>query len=110
MTMQLVAAALVFLVLPFLFFGTTTLRKYLAVEVTSYAFAALVWRNVEGLDAYLAATSLFVAKLIVFSLFLARARDVRWSATRGALAALLIYVLLIPAMQRPAIDGDEPYY
>jgi hypothetical protein len=109
-TAHFVAAVAVFLVLPFLFFREETLRKYIALEAVSYAFAALVWRQVEAIDPYLAAVALFAAKLIVFSLFLARGREVRWSANHAAVAALLIYALLIPAMQRPAIDGDEPYY
>ena len=38
------------------------------------------------------------------------ARDVRWSANRAALLAAIVYALVIPAMIRTPIDGDEPFY
>jgi hypothetical protein len=41
---------------------------------------------------------------------LSPAEDVRWSATRAALAAGVLYLAIIPLMLRTPIDGDEPYY
>ena len=77
-----------------------------------YALALIVSRQVSGFDRYLAAVALLVAQLALFSLFLATAPalEVRWSANRAALMALLLYALMIPAMLRTPIDGDEPFY
>ncbi len=105
-------AVVVFLTIPLLAFRGRTLRQFLATELGVYAVAAVAWRHVAGVDPYLAAVTLFVLLLALFAIALAVApgHDVRWSATRAAVIALLVYLLLVPAMTRVPIDGDEPYY
>ncbi len=110
MTAYLVAAALVFLLLPFIVFHGRTLRRYLGIEVGIYVVADVLSRQIAGLDPFLACVALFVAKLVVFSVVLATSEEVRWSANRAALVALLLYALLIPANVRVPIDGDESFY
>lgn len=51
-----------------------------------------------------------VLKLAMLFAFVAFADDVRWSANRAALVALLVYILVIFAMLPFPIDGDEPFY
>ena len=63
-----------------------------------------------AIDARLAIVAFAVLKLAMLFAFVAFARDVRWSANRAALAALLIYGLVILAMIPFPIDGDEPFY
>lgn len=59
------------------------------------------------LDPYLVRIALAVLAGIVL---LFCTRRMRWSANRGALIAAVVYALMIPAMLRTPIDGDEPYY
>lgn len=109
--------AAVFVALPLLLLRGRALRRYFACDGVLWAlFIALgaVAQSFRiGIDPYLAFVGFGVVKLAVVSLFLAAsdARDVRWSANRAALAALLVYALLIPPMTtRHVIDGDEPFY
>lgn len=109
--------AAVFVALPLLLFRGRALRRYFACDGALWAvFIALgaVAQSFRiGIDPYLVFVGFGVLKLAVVSLFLAAsdARDVRWSANRAALAALLVYALLIPPMTtRHVIDGDEPFY
>lgn len=109
--------AAVFVALPFLLLRGRALRRYFACDGALWAlFIALgaVAQSFRiGIDPYLAFVGFGVVKLAVVSLFLAAsdARDVHWSANRAALAALLVYALLIPPMTtRHVIDGDEPFY
>lgn len=76
------------------------------------AAALLMWRGGPQIDPYLAATAFALVRLALFSAFTATrpAEEVRWSPTRAAIAALLVYALLVPAMIRTPIDGDEPFY
>lgn len=104
-----IAAAAVFLVLPLIVFRGRTLRRWLAFEVLTWLFAAAVAPQVT-IDPYLAVVLFFTAKLAAFAVVLASAREVRWSANRAAAVAGLVYALMIPAMLRTPIDGDEPYY
>jgi hypothetical protein len=63
-----------------------------------------------AIDARLAIVAFGVLKLAMLFAFVGFARDVRWSANRAALVALLIYGLVILAMVPFPIDGDEPFY
>ncbi|MGZ8829607.1 MAG: hypothetical protein ACXW2Q_04440, partial [Thermoanaerobaculia bacterium] len=112
MTPLAVSAIAVLLALPVIAFMGRTLRWSLVLQMSIYAIALIVSRQVTGLDRYLATVALLVAQLALFSFFLATAPalEVRWSANRAALMALLLYALMIPAMLRTAIDGDEPFY
>ncbi|HUP50064.1 MAG TPA: hypothetical protein VNA04_14865, partial [Thermoanaerobaculia bacterium] len=110
MTSRVIHALLVLTILPLLTLRGAALRRYFAVDLATYLLAALLWPHVRGVDAYLAAIAFVVVKIAIFSFFLAAARQVRWSANRAAVAALLVYSLLVPAMQRTPVDGDEPFY
>src|SRR5213076_2337219 len=61
-------------------------------------------------DSYVALVAGGAIVLAIVCGFVAFADDVRWSANRAALLALLFYVLMIPLMLRTPIDGDEPFY
>ncbi|HEY0142560.1 MAG TPA: hypothetical protein VGF48_16800 [Thermoanaerobaculia bacterium] len=60
-----------------------------------------------AIDPYLAKIALAV---LAGLLLLFATRRMRWSANRGAAIAAIVYALMIPAMLRTPIDGDEPYY
>ena len=109
MTARLIHAVVVLTVLPIVTLRGRTLRRYFAVDLLTWILAALVWRHTD-LDPYFAAVALVVVKLSTFCVFLNAAAAVRWSANRGAFIALLVYTLLVPAMQRSPVDGDEPFY
>ena len=89
-------------------------RRTLAACYASYAvlwlFAWILWRRVPDFDSYLGIVAVAVISLAIFSLLVARGRDVRWSANRAALIAAIVYAVAIPAMLRTPIDGDEPFY
>ncbi|HSP33694.1 MAG TPA: hypothetical protein VLU46_05200, partial [Thermoanaerobaculia bacterium] len=104
-----IAVAVLFAI-PVVVLRRGSLARCLTVQIAAYAIAAIVSRQIGGFDRYLGTVALLVAQLAIVSLFIARARDVRWSANRAALVALLVYALMIPAMLRTAIDGDEPLY
>ena len=101
---------------PVLMLRGRALRRYFAVAgggVLVFAFLALAARPLQiEVDSYLAFVTLGV--LIVSACWafvaLSPAEDVRWSATRAALAAGVLYLAIIPLMLRTPIDGDEPYY
>ena len=109
-TLRLAHAVAVLTLLPLVVFRGRTLRRYFAVDLATYALAAVVWPHAHRAGAYLLAVAFVVVKIAIFSMFLAAAANVRWSANRAAVLALLAYSLLLPAMQRSPIDGDEPYY
>jgi hypothetical protein len=71
------------------------------------AFARML--RVE-VDPYLAMVAFGAAVLTIVCAFVAFADDVRWSANRAAVLALLVYILIVPLMVRTPLDGDEPYY
>lgn len=109
---MILAAAAVLVALPLISLRGAMLRRSLALQIALYVLAVVVARQIPGLDRYLATVALLVAQLALFSLFLANApaEQVRWSANRAAAIALLVYALMIPAMRRTPIDGDEPFY
>jgi len=112
MTLTVLAAVVVLAALPMIALRGGTLRLSVALQAAVYALALIVSRQIGGFDRYLATIALFVVQLALFSLLLALASpaDVRWSANRAAVIALLVYALMIPAMLRTPIDGDEPFY
>ncbi len=87
-----------------------SLRSYYAVDLLTYAIAALLWRLWPQRDPYLAAIALGVLKLSMLSVAIGAAREVRWSASRAALLAAIVYAAVIPTQLRTPIDGDEPFY
>ncbi len=110
MTAWITAAVVIFTILPLLVFRGKTLSLYARVDIASYLLAWVLFRQFPGVDPFLACAVVGVAKLAIFSLFLANGEFVRWSANRAALIGLLVYALVAPAMLRVPIDGDEPYY
>jgi hypothetical protein len=112
MMLPLVAVVAVLIALPLIGFRGRTLARSVMAQGAVYALAIVTWRQIGGFDEYPAAVALLVAQLALFSLILAiaPAEDVRWSANRAALMALLVYAAMIPAMLRTPIDGDEPFY
>jgi hypothetical protein len=105
-----IAAIAVSLVLPLLTFRGRTLRDYLLFAIATWiAGAGLRFLGV-AVEPYFGAVLLGTIQLAAFSYVAATGKEVRWSATRAGLLALLVYLLLIPAMTRAPIDGDEPYY
>jgi hypothetical protein len=104
------ATVIALLVLPLLVLRGRTLAAYYAVDAATWLFAWLLWRSLPPFDPYLAFVTVAVGKGATLSLFLACGRKVRWSANRAALMAAIVYALMIPAMLRTPIDGDEPFY
>ena len=99
---------------PLLMLRRRALWRCLAAELVALlvsgalvAFAGLFRVTV---DPYLAMVAAGAIVLAIVCGFIAFADDVRWSANRAALLALLFYVLMIPLMLRTPIDGDEPFY
>ncbi len=82
------------------------------MEAAVAATALLLWRQRPEIDLYLATVSFCGLRLFAFATLVARSeeRDVRWSANRAAITALLLYLAIVPAMLRTPIDGDEPFY
>jgi len=112
---MIVAAALVLLALPFVFFRGDALVRALRNEAALYAFAVAVWvftRTVaaQAFDPYIAIVLIFVTQLALIALQLSTTQQLNNPATRFALAAALIYAVVLPAQLRSVIDGDEPYY
>ncbi len=110
MTAPIVHAVVVLTLLPLLTLRGTWLWRYLAIDLATYGLAWVAWGHAAAIDGYAASVGFVVVKIALFSLSLAAAPDVRWSANRAAILAILVYSLLIPAMQRVPIDGDEPFY
>lgn len=111
MTLTVFAAIVILAALPWIPFRGRTLRLGLALQAATYVLALIIARQISA-DRYFETVTLFVAQLAIFSLLLAiaPAEEVRWSANRAAVMALLVYALMVPAMLRTPIDGDEPFY
>lgn len=110
---MIVYATVALIVLPLIVLRRRTLWSYYGVDAATWLLAWLVWLRVpEWVDgrAWLAGATVAVVKLATLALFLARGRDLRWSATRAALIAAILYGFTIPSMLRVPIDGDEPFY
>jgi hypothetical protein len=102
-----VAAALVLL-------RGRALRRWAACELAAWLLLGalvLIARPLGvAVEPRLALVTFAVLKLAMLFAFVAFADDVRWSANRAAVVALLMYALAIGAMRAFPIDGDEPYY
>jgi len=103
-------AIAVSIALPLIAFRGRTLRDYVLADLASWLAGAGVWWLGPAVDPALAVMAFATLKLAVFSFFLATGKDVRWSASRAAVLALLVYALTVPAMMHAPIDGDEPFY
>src|SRR5258706_7903270 len=115
--MMLALFAAVSIALPFVLLRGRALRRYFACDGALWAafiaLAAISQAFRIPVDPWLAFIGFGVVKLAVVALFLAASapRDVLWSANRAAVAALLVYLAVLPPMTtRHVVDGDEPYY
>ena len=97
------------LVLPLIALRGATLARCYAALLTLALFAFLVSRRVIAFDAQLGFIALSVLALAIFAIFLARGRNVRWSANRAAVIAAIVYAVVIPATSWK-VDGDEGHY
>ena len=108
--MTIVLLIIAFLALPLVVFRGKSLGRYLAFEVATYAIAWVLWRLLKPQDVYLAIVVFAVLKLAAFSIALANADEVRWSATRAMAIAAIVYAFVLAAQMRQVPDGDEPFY
>ena len=99
---------------PFLLLRGRSLQRWFAIYIGAWflfgflaAFARPLQVHIEPRLAFVAFGVLLTA---AFWTFVAQAADVRWSADRAAIAAALVYAVVIPMMLHTAIDGDEPFY
>ena len=107
--MMIAAAVIALLALPLVVLRGSTLVRYYACDGASWLAAWLLSLHLT-MNPRLAFTALCVAKLSLLFLFIARGKNVCWSAWRAALIAAVIYGVALPQMIRVPIDGDEPFY
>lgn len=112
--MILALSAAVAILAPLLMLRERALWRCLGCELAALlvfgALAAFARVLRIAVDPYLAMVAFGAVVLTIVCAFVAFADDVRWSANRAALLALLFYILMIPLMLRTPMDGDEPYY
>jgi hypothetical protein len=104
------------IVAPLVLLRGRSLVRYFAVAV-SIGIAAAFWARIASsfgieFDRYLAVVVCGVLTAATLWLFVAAApaSDVRWSASRAAIAVMLFYFAAIPLMMRSPTDGDESFY
>jgi len=112
---MIVAAAIVLAILPFVFFRGRELARALTSELALYAFAIGVWVfagtvGATDFDPYIAIVFVGVAQLVLISIQIAATQQLSNPATRFAIAAALVYAVILPTQFRSALDGDEPFY
>ncbi len=101
---------------PFLLLRGRALRRWFAMYIGAWLALGLLAAIARPLHVpiapRLAWATFGVCVLAAFWAFIALSNpiDLRWSATRAAVAAALFYVAAIPVMLQTPIDGDEPYY
>lgn len=98
------------LALSLIVFRGTTLLGWLAFDAGSWAVALVVFLVARPPDVRFALIAFGVLKLAAFSVVLGSGREVRWSATRAAALAAIVYALAIPTQMLTPVDGDEPFY
>lgn len=100
------ATVIALLLLPLLVLRGRTLATYYLAHAAAWLFATLLWRRGLAIDPLVVAALQFAMLMV----FVAMGRNVRWSANRAALIALVVYAFVIPRMTDKPIDGDEPFY
>jgi hypothetical protein len=110
MTAQLLLVAAASLTLALIVLRGTSLLRYVVFDALTYPLALVVWRLWQPDDAPLALIAFAVAKLAAFSVALANAEHVRWSATRAAALAAVVFGFVIVTQMATPPDGDEPFY
>jgi hypothetical protein len=112
--MTLLLLAVVSVAAALLLLRGRALRRWAACEVGAWllfgALALLARPLAIDVDPFLALVTFAVLTLAMLFAFVAFAAEVRWSANRAAIVALLLYALVVAAMLRLPIDGDEPFY
>ena len=112
--MTLLPLAVVSVAAALLLLRGRALWRWAACEAAAWLLFALLIALARPLgitvEPRLAVYTFGVLKLAMLFAFVAFAGDVRWSATRAAVVALLVYILVIFAMLPFPIDGDEPFY
>ena len=114
MTLALFIAASI--AAPLLLLRARALRTWFLLELGGWLLFALLMVFARQLrvdiDGLLALVVFAVCLSAAFWAFVAlRAPvDLRWSATRAALAVAFFYAAALPMMIRVPIDGDEPFY
>src|SRR5437016_1486059 len=112
--MIVVLFAAVAVAAPLLMLRRRALWRCLASEIVAVlvfgALAAFARVLRVSVDPYVALVAAGAIVLSIVCGFVAFADEVRWSANRAAVFALLFYTLLVPLMLRTPIDGDEPFY
>lgn len=103
---MIVWAVIALLVLPLVVLRGRTLATYYLTHGATWLFVWLLWRRGLAFDPLLVAALQFA----LLMLFVAIADNVRWSANRAAVIALVVYAFAIPRMTDKPIDGDEPFY
>ena len=107
---MIVACAIALLVVPAIVLRRVTLASCYGALTAVTIIAAIVWRRLPHGEPYLASVVFMVIELSIIALFIATGKEVRWSASRAAAIAAMVYALTIPTMTRVPLDGDEPYY
>jgi hypothetical protein len=112
---MIAAAAVVLAILPFVFFRGRELARALTNELALYAFAIGVWVfagtvGANDFDPYIAIVFVGVAQLALIAIQITATQQLSNPATRFAIAAALVYAVIIPTQFRSALDGDEPFY
>lgn len=92
-------------------------RRFIQLDVISYAFFLTALGMLRLLPAALDSRMLFALAvvlklvLIVCSCYVAQGEgNLRWSASKAALLAGGLYLILVPYGLQWPLDGDEPYY
>ena len=106
--MPMIAAG--FIALALIAFRGKTLQRYLTFEICSDVFAWVLLGLIRPEDPHFALTAIAILKLAAFSIALAGGAEVRWSATRAAVLAAIVYAFVIPTQMRAPTDGDESFY
>ncbi|HEX7830860.1 MAG TPA: hypothetical protein VF787_14480, partial [Thermoanaerobaculia bacterium] len=108
--MMIVPAVVALAVLPLVVLRGRTLINYYATALTICGFAWFVDRRGFTLDPQLEFIALAVIHVAMLALFLARGRNVRFSAGRAMVIGAIVYALAIPAMSVHPPNGDEKHY
>jgi hypothetical protein len=100
--------------MPLVALRARALRRCLGTQVGAAIAFTILWAYGRVLhidiDPYLTLVTFGAIILAIPLAFLAFADDVRWSANRAFLIAVIGYAVMIPLQLRTPIDGDEPYY
>jgi len=115
--MTTIAAAVFLSLAPLPLLEGPSRRRFIWLDVVSYAFFLAAIAVLRLLPLSLDWNVLFAIALalkliwIVFSCYLAEEEGtLRWSASKAALIAGGLYLILVPYGLQWPLDGDEPYY